>query len=71
MPAVTSLDLQLTYDVYPWLRQHVALLAEITDILSERTKNGVNYLDRAAGDYGYAAGSQGSWGINLGIRYDF
>jgi len=53
------------------LRQHVALLAEITNILNERTKNGVAYTDRVAGDYGYATGSEGSWGINLGIRYDF
>jgi hypothetical protein len=49
----------------------VALLAEITTILNERTKNGVAYTDRVAGDYGYATGSEGSWGINLGIRYDF
>ncbi len=71
VPASTSLDVQLTYDVYPLLRQHVALLAEITNILNERTKNGVAYTDRVAGDYGYATGSEGSWGINLGIRYDF
>jgi hypothetical protein len=71
VPASTTLDVQLTYDVYPLLRQHVAITAEISNVLSERTKNGVLYTDRVAGDFGYASGSEGSWGINLGLRYEF
>jgi len=61
----------MTYDFYALFRQHVALIAELTNILNERTKNGVANADRVAGDYGYATGSEGSWGVNLGLRYDF
>jgi len=71
VPATTSIDLQLSYDLYALLRQHLSLTFELTNILNERTKNGVAYTDRVAGDFGYATGSEGSWGIQLGVRYEF
>jgi hypothetical protein len=71
LPARTVIDLQLEYDTYPLLRQHVALTLEVFDLLNERAKNSIYQGDDKDGKFAYASGTPGGLSARLGIRYDF
>jgi hypothetical protein len=71
LPARTSIDLQLEYDAYRLVCQHVALTLEVFDLLNERSKNSIYTNDDKDGKFGYASETPGGLSTRLGIRYDF
>jgi hypothetical protein len=67
----TIVDLQVEYDFYPLLRQHIALGFELLDLFNERTADALDRDDAQSGNFGYASGHGGGFQTRVGVRWDF
>ncbi len=70
-PPRAQLDLQLDYDFYPILRQHISLVCYVNNVFNDRTAFALNENDANSGTFGQVGSRYGGLSLRLGARYDF
>ena len=70
-PPRAQLDLQLSYDFYILLRQHISLVFYVNNIFNDRTPYQLNENDANSGTFGQVGARYGALSFRLGARYDF
>ena len=67
------MDLHFSFDLYPFLRQHIAIDGDLFNIFNDRSPTGLQQNENQDGTFGLVNTNDRNPGFatRLGIRYDF